>query len=346
MYLLRVVKYLSLLITSALLGVALIPAAHSAAPPQTSSRGRHNGKIVFISNRDYKGLSVWVINPDGSSPTRLTDDKSRTAKLPNFSPVYDTSPVWSPDGTTIAFVSNRNYLSSIYVMNADGSNARLVTDKVIDAGELAWSPDGEKIAFSGGARGSIGFKLPSVDIYVINVDGGGLAKLTRDSGVNGNPTWSPDGKQIAFGRIREKVSKSTIWVMTADGSEQRMLPISQNDGSEFYGGQPSWSPDGTKILFTAYRACGVAAAGGIYVVSADGGNSRLLTSDPNTCGGYSLPRWSPDGTKILASFAPERKGILDPDPQIVVMNADGSNQTSISNRFTNVHADWQPLLKH
>mgnify|MGYP003288138549 CR=1 FL=1 len=128
------------------------------------------------------------MNADGSSPTRLTDDKSRTAKLPDFSPVYDASPAWSPDGTKIAFISNRDYLFSLYVMNADGSNSRLVTDRVIDMGEPAWSPDGGKIAFSAGARGSIGSTKPQVDIYVVNVDGSGLLKLTEMNADGSNLT--------------------------------------------------------------------------------------------------------------------------------------------------------------
>jgi Tol biopolymer transport system component len=74
----------------------------------------------------------------------LTDDKSRSAKLPDFSPVYDASPAWSPDGTKIAFISNRDYLFSLYLMNKDGSNSRLVTDKAIDMGEPAWSPEALK----------------------------------------------------------------------------------------------------------------------------------------------------------------------------------------------------------
>jgi Tol biopolymer transport system component len=316
------------------------------------ARGRYNGKIVFISDRDYKGLSVWTMNHDGSSPTRLTDDTSRTERLPSFSPVYDSNPVWSPDGTKIAFISNRDYLFALYVMNADGSNARLVTDKVIDAGEPAWSPDGGKLAFSGGVRGSIGLTIPSVNIYVVNVDGSGLTQLTRDAGMNASPAWSPDGKQIAFSSSRDSLPQSKIWLMNADGSNQRILPNPQDNG--FVGGQPVWSPEGTKILFTGYRICRGSSTSGIYMVNADGSNSRLVTNDPKTCGRYASPKWSPDGTRILAGFAPERDGILEPIPEIIIMNVDGSNQINISNRgrytkisqstFTDVHADWQPLL--
>ena len=362
----KATHYLTFLLTGALLGVvALTPATQSAAPirasdPQATAqatsnpkRGKHNGKIVFISDRNYNGLSVWTMNSDGSNPTRLTDDKSRTEKLANFIPVYDGNPVWSPDGTKIAFISNRDYLFSVWVMNADGSNARLVTDKVIDAAEPAWSPDGSKIAFSGGVRGSIGMTIPAVNIYVVNVDGSGLTQLTRDSGMNGNPAWSPDGKQIAFSRSRQNVSQTKLWLMNADGSDQRILPNPQ-DSNGFFGGQPVWSPDGSKILFLSQRLCRNIPTSGIYVMNADGSNSKLVTNDTKNCGGYGPAKWSPDGTRILAGFAPEREGILEPIPEIVVMNADGSNQINISNRgrynkpsqftFTDVHADWQPLF--
>lgn len=355
---------LTFLLAIALLGVVLTPATQSvpaargndvqatARATPTPARGKHNGKIVFISDRNYNGLSIWTMNSDGSNPTRLTDDKSRSERLANFIPVYDGSPVWSPDGTKIAFISNRDYYFAVWVMNADGSNARLVTDKVIDAGEPAWSPDGAKIAFSGGARGSVMMTLPSVNIYVVNVDGSGLTQLTENSGMNGNPAWSPDGKQIAFSRTGKPVSQTKIWLMNADGSDQRILPNPQNNEG-FHGVQPRWSPDGTRILFVGQRLCRNIPTSGIYVMNADGSNNRPITNDTKNCGGYGPAKWSPDGTKILAGFLPERDGILEPIPEIVIMNADGSNQINISNRgrykkisqstFTDVQADWQPL---
>lgn len=342
--------YLTLLL--AVFSVAMTAAAQSTSAQATPNRvrGKHNGKIVFTSDRHYKGLSIWSMNPDGSSPTRLTDDKGRTEKPQSFSPVYERSPVWSPDGTKIAFISNRNYQFSLYVMNEDGRNVRLVTDKVVELLEPAWSPDGEKIAFSAGITATFGSTKPPVNIYVVNMNGSGLTQLTQDSGVNRSPTWSPDSKQIAFASNRDSESQTKIWVMNADGSNQREI----NKSFRFGAGEPAWSPDGTKILFTGERACTNDIEIAIYVMNADGSNTRLLTNDPNSCGVYSSPRWSPDGTKIVASFKSRARNDITLPTQIIVMNADGSNPVNISNRrqyyfntgtslFADFHGDWQPL---
>lgn len=343
--------FLALLIAVSVLSV---PAAAYAQKTAKSPRAVHNGKIVFSSDRHYKGLSIWTMNPDGSSPTRITDDQTRTEKLPDFSPVYDHSPVWSPDGTKIAFISNRDYLFTLYVMNADGSNSRRVGD-LSEPSEPAWSPDGNKIAFSLGRRVTVGMDKPTANIFVVNVDGSGLTQLTHDAGLNINPAWSPDGKQIAFTSNRASDSKSRIWVMNADGSNQREIPNNNiNTSSHYPNISFDWSPDGTKILFTHYRACRDGLEVAIYVMNVDGSNPRLLTDDPNSCGVYSSPRWSPDGTKIVTSFRPRAKNDVTPATQIIVMNADGSNPINISNRgqyyfnsglstYTDSHADWQPL---
>ena len=355
----RTAYYLALVVTVTLLSMATGSHAQTRArTTSTQSTAVYNGKIVFSSDRHYKGLSIWSMNPDGSSPARLTDDTSRTKNLPSFTPVYDTSPVWSPDGTKIAFISNRNYSFALYVMNADGSNARHVAE-VLEPGEPAWSPDGNKIAFSAGIRAIFALippvNQPVTDIYVVNVDGSGLTRLTRDSGRNGSPTWSPDGKQIAFTSNRDSDGQTNIWVMNADGSNQREIPNSAiSKSSRFDDLDPAWSPDGSKILFSHYRACRNDVEIAIYVMNADGSNTRLLTNEPNSCGVYSSPRWSPDGTMIVTSFRSHARNDVSFPTEIIVMNADGSNPINISNRgqyvstdqstFTDAHADWQPLF--
>jgi len=371
-------RYLTILISSAVLSVAMKSVAErvpgfSASPgatmqvTATQKRGKYNGKIVFVSNRHNEALSIWTMNPDGGSLTRLTDEKSRTEWLPSFVQVYDVGPVWSPDGARIAFVSNRDSDFAVYIMSADGKSVNLVTDKVLNPASVAWSPSGNKIALSGGVRVVPGIEKPSVHVYVVNIDGSQLSKLTSDGDYGNNndsPTWSPDGKQIAFSSNRDPDGKYKIWVMNADGSNQRRLTdIHGTSNPLFYGDSgPAWSPDGSKILFGGYRDfngtrnCFVVNCSELFVMNADGSNDVPLTNDPNRNGGYAAS-WSPDGTKIVASRSlgtiAERNSI-NRGTAIIVMNADGSNEVNISNRgtydfngrghlFVEGSPDWQPL---
>ncbi len=335
------------------------------APRSTSVRGKYNGKIVFSSDRHGSGLNIWTMNPDGSNPTRLTDEKSRTDRLASFVHIHDDMPAWSPDGTKIVFVSNRDSTSSIYTMNADGTNLRLLTDKLPNSFGPAWSPDGKKISFVV-SRFPFGLEKATSDVYVINSDGSGLTKLISDSGEDRDVTWSPDGTQIAFASNRDPDERWRIWVMNSDGSNQRRLTdIHDSSNPIFYSDMtPSWSPDGAKILFTGARDfngtrnCFVINCSEIFVMNADGSNDHPITNDPNRGGIYSSPKWSPDGTKIVTSLAlgtiADVRNSIDRGRAIIVMNADGSNQINISNRgkydfnsgeyaFFDVNPDWQPL---
>ncbi len=336
-------------------------APKSVAQPSSTApaQSRVNGKIVFTSNRNpghpHGGLNLWTMSPDGSNPTQLTDESMRGPALPSFVPVYDGSPKWSPDGSKIAFLSNRNYMFALYTMNADGSGVQLVTDRMLSPSAPAWSPDGAKIAFADGGAIAIGMNQPFTDIYVINVDGSGLRKLIRDSGLNGSPSWSPDGRQIVFSSNRDGMHK--IYIMNADGSNQQVIAG--------HGTQPSWSPDGSKILFVAQRidatGCGITSGNLIceqlYTVTPNG---RDLTQLTHYAASYQVPKWSPDGTKILFARNLTTLTIYD-DPlfggraiterghAIFVMNADGSSQTNISNRNSgpgvyDVTPDWRPIF--
>ena len=185
----------------------------------------------------------------------------------------------------------------------------------------AFSQTPRKIAFVyGGGAGA-------TNIAVINEDGTGQVILS-----NGNddrdPSWSPDGSQIVFSGTR--FGGVNIIRMNADGTGQIPLTDSLNPISN---SQPAWSPDGTKIAFVSSRAGSRRAE--IWVMNADGTNPVRLTenvelgSDLNgPFYGLDLsPAWSPDGTKI--AFSSQRNGSAN--PEIYVMNANGSNQTRLTN---------------
>jgi Tol biopolymer transport system component len=264
-----------------------------------------NGEIAFDSNRDGNE-EIYVINPDGTGETRLTND-----------PASDHNPRWSPDGTKIAFNSSRAGNTDVWVMNADGTGLTNLTNNPAEDFSPAWSPDGTKIAFGSDRDGAR-------DIYVMNADGTGATRLTNGTGFGGGISWSPNGTKIVFANFRDGFS--AIYTMNADGTGETQLTNNpEGDGS------PDWSPDGMKIAFT--RTQGGNAQ--IYVMNADGTGQMNLT---NSSSFDFIPSWSPDGTKM--AFTSNRDG----NPNIYVMNADGTAQTRITtNSAADLRPSWGPV---
>ncbi|MBM4365894.1 MAG: Tol-Pal system beta propeller repeat protein TolB [Deltaproteobacteria bacterium] len=168
-----------------------------------------------------------TLSPGGDSEIVTIDPLAGTqiARLTQ-NPGIDVSPTYSPDGSKIAFVSERSGGPQIYVMNADGSGARRVTFQGSHNTDPSWSPRGDKIAFVG--------RDGSFDVFTVNVDGTGMSRVTQGRGDNEDPSWSPDGNYLVFSSTR--TGAAHVWLASADGNHQVQL-------SEGGGGytNPHWS---------------------------------------------------------------------------------------------------------
>jgi WD40 repeat protein len=300
------------IVRAALLAVLLL--AVQAAPALASFPGE-NGKIAYEAYVEGN-YDIYLVNPDGSANTRLTTD-----------PASDSRPAWSPDGREIAFVSFRNEPnptncypscnSEIYVMNADGTNVRRVTDSPGIDTWPSWSPDGTRLAFQRGE--------PSLwEIWTVAPDGSGLSFVTagHDDGCPvyaSAPDWSPAGDYIAFAshNMYPCGENTAIALVHPDGTGSRLLTsLSNLVGLD-------WSPDAQRL------SMGNNSTAFIYELD-DGTRSAIYEN------GADFVVWSPDGTKLLL-----RSGGM------FTVNPDGTGRQDVPalGGFSGFGVDWQPILK-
>jgi TolB protein len=225
--------------------------------PSWSPDGR---RIAYRDSRRGFNLNdeIYVMNRDGTHRRNLT--RSRWTN--------DWGPAWSPDGTLIAF----NSATRLYVMRADGSGRRRVTD--VEAEYPSWSPDGRRLAFMSMQPHATGGD-PNYDVFVVDVDGKRLRQLTDWPGEDGWPAWSPDGGLIAYttsrdshGQFEGRGPYLDVHVMRPDGSGKRRVVHGM------WGAYPAWSPDGRFIAFTGNPLSGFDEH--LWVVRRDGTEQQQL----------------------------------------------------------------------
>jgi hypothetical protein len=256
-----------------------------------------------------KRWSIYVMSSDGGDRHRLAESQSG----------FLSPPSWSPDGSQIAFVSDRDGSQDIWVMDSDGSNPVNLTHEPAKDYSPAWSPDGDWIAFAS-VRDA-----PYWEIYAMRPDGSDVQRLTWwEDASDWSPAWSPDGTRLAFASKRD--GNWEIYTMDRNGSNLVRLTDDPADDTN-----PAWSPDGSRIAFESTRA----GYTDVFVLPAAGGSAQNLS---NLAWATDLgPTWSPDGGRI--AFYSDRDGDWD----VYVMASDGSGVAKLTGDTTNDQLPaWRP----
>ncbi len=262
------------------------------------------------------------------------------------------APAVSPDGSRIAFLSDRDGTTDLYVIAADGRSELRLTRTPEQESQPQWSPDGKEIWFSvfadgasrlsaigaGGGSSRLLGTVPGRALrfspegkrvlywtgtwtamreFVSDLDGGRASQLTDGSGVVWGSRWSPDGKRIAFGD-RDSKGALEVYVMNADGSGRRQ--VTQIPAADGGGQMPAWSPDGRAL---AVQAGAKDRPAHIWTVDLATGAARKLAAHDQLYQDE-VPAWFPDGKRI--AFQSDRTGRME----IWVMNADGSGARQVT----------------
>jgi Tol biopolymer transport system component len=237
-------------------------------------------KLAFDSDRadpdpsDSEVINdVYTVNPDGSGVVNLTGSAG-----------FSGDPGWSPDGSQIAFDSDRNAAKlHIYVMNADGTNPHRITTLPPDLppqaqGDAAprFSPDGTRLVFTRYRGDQDANSGDESAVYTIGVDGSGLRRLTPWKMSAGDADFSPDGTQLVF-EANPKVRFGEIYVVDADG---RHLHNVTHNGQHGGSADPVWAPDGTKILFLDTGVFDGTFTSGLATMNPDGSARTFLSPTP------------------------------------------------------------------
>ncbi|HVO55210.1 MAG TPA: hypothetical protein VMT37_12440 [Solirubrobacterales bacterium] len=296
--------------------LVLIAVALGAAAPTAFAAN----EIAYRCNVD-----ICLLDPaNPSAVTNLTDfeeGKGFTAE----------QPIWSPDGKKVAFVSNFTKSGpgekNVFVMDTTATDQAInLATQITPYGsggktihDLAWSPDGSRIAYTRGNSSS------DYGVWVVNADGTTTFPLAIGSpGEAKHPTWSPDSSKIAYS------SGNQIYVASSTGGLGTALANSP-------GREPAWSPDGTKIAFDLPN--GIADYVNLRIVNADGSGSPTTVVDPFPYSEWTFAAWSPDSSRVAYRGHGEGE---DYDERVVNANGTGSHPLASSTSENVYEPSWSP----
>ena len=271
------------------------------------------------------------------------------------------NPQISPDGQRVVYEVTRtnwednDFERDLWIADTATGESHQLTASKKSSTNAAWSPDGKWIAFLSDRPGQISGTPEGKDqIYVISADGGEARQLTKvETGVN-IFAWAPDSKRLAFSAedpeskamkdrkekygefhvVHSDYAMAHLWTLDLPGEESEALPEPKRltQGDSFSVGEFEWSPDGSRIAFTAQRDPDLISmeTADIYIVTVSDKNEKKIVSTPGPDRG---PRWSPDGKQIAYETADGSKYFFYTNMKIAVVDADGGTPRVLTSKF-------------
>ena len=304
--------------------IAFTATSENTPIPQATLLGGGVGQVAFASDRS--GVpQIYMSNVDGTDLVQITSTDHGACQ-----------PSWSPDGSQLVFISpclrrvdspRESYTdTSLFLINADGTGLKQLTNVPGADFEPDWSPDGKQIAFTSIREGN-------KEIYLLDVDSLAAIRLTQpDVNVeNSQPAWSPDGKQMAY--LVKRVGTYQVWIMSDIGQENAQLIRS---GQSLWDYAPAWSADGKVILFNQRPANNILTRPWLmsFQYPNGGGATRLNIQTP-----IEDVEFSPDGL-WLVSEGRDAEGNRD----IYFTTVTGGNRTRLTTDLAvDFDPTWRPL---
>jgi len=302
-----------------------------------------SSKIAFVSDRTDNVLQIWTMNPDGTDPRQLT-----------FDPGEKTQPKWSPDGNRLLYVApggiddlGANLGLDLWVINSDGTGIAKVTSFEGDDTSPAWSPDGAQIAFTSNRANDTPQVFIKETACLDTSEGCGVVRARNVSchsdfcAAESSPAWAPAGVDLPNWlpndyrlAVLESINNAPTEIFVRPPEVAVPIDFDRRDQMRTLE-DLSWSPDGTRFLFTWFYKRGVNE---IYTARlADRAATFTQLTSTN---GNKEPQFSPNGQMI--AFTSTRAG----KPDIYLMTAGGGNQINLTNSpaTRDMHPDWRPAL--